>query len=167
MNFHQKKYGGGINALNESKLPKDLKLLFSNVYLDYAKILMILSYFSRRRKGVLLDEVTYYYTLLDFVNIEEDVSFIEEHYLQNTYIKNELEIKNAIIKLVSGNYLEIEIEKQLNKSCLFLKLTKVGLDLIDSLTNKYFDIWRKKMKVLMSEYKYSANKKQEMMNKNE
>lgn len=111
----KKKYGGGKRDLDKSKLPIDLKLLFENKYIECIQILIILFSLKQRRKGIEIEELLYYFTLLSMTEASSNNQYsIGETYIQNNYLSFEKVIRDNVIILSNQSYAEIKVEPSVN-----------------------------------------------------
>lgn len=149
------------------KLPTDLQLLYRNDYFDTAKVLIILNSFNRRKKGLDIDELVFYFTLIDSVIVRTGSVKVERQYLQDNYLKNELEIRNLVLRIADSGYIMLETEKNLSKTIVYIKNTDEGSKIVQNLENPIFNEMSKKLKVISSNFKYSVTMKKEMLKKNE
>lgn len=149
------------------KLPTDLQLLYRNDYFDTAKVLIILNSFNRRKKGLDIDELVFYFTLIDSVIVRTGSVKVERQFLQDNYLKNELEIRNLVLRIADSGYIMLETEKNLSKTIVYIKNTDEGSKIVQNLENPIFNEMSKKLKVISSNFKYSVTMKKEMLKKNE
>ena len=123
----KKRFGGGIKELNNNKLPIDLKYLFENKYIECIQMLIILFLLKQRRKGINVDEILYYYTMLSMTIVDSKNNYyIDETYIQNNYLSHEKTIRNNIIILSNQNLVEIRIESLEKKNVIYTKITESG-----------------------------------------
>lgn len=149
------------------KLPMDLQYLYRNDYFDSVKLLLVLEFFKRRKKGVLIDEANYYFTLIDTLDVKSELISINKRFLQDVYLNNEIMLKNLVLRLINSEYVELTIEKMLNRTNVYLKISESGDKAIEDISHPLFEETRQRLKLLNSNYKYTSGNYKEVLSKNE
>lgn len=163
----KKKYGGGRRELNKSKLPIDLKYLFENKYIDCIQMLIILYQFKQRRKGINLDEILYYFTLLSLTITDSQSKFhVVETYIQNNYFTYENTIRDNLIILYNQKFIEINVESTKKQNIMYSKITDEGKSLVFNLKNSYFKKEIEKCKNIIETRKFNIKNQREVLMKN-
>lgn len=164
----KEKYGGGINDLNDYSLPIELRYLFQNQYLDSVKLLIILSQFQRRKKGIVLDELNYYFTMLNLVESNDDNKFVvNRKYLQDNYLSNEAKIKRQSVVLGNQEYIDISMEKTSKKSILYFSITDKGKNILDMLEDEYFNKYTEQFRYIYGIHRYSVTNQRKVLKRDE
>lgn len=164
----KKRFGGGIKELNNNRLPVDLRYLFENKYIECIQILIILFLFKRRRKGINVDEILYYYTMLSMTIVDSKNNYyIDETYIQNNYLSHEKTIRNNIIILSNQNLVEIRIESLEKKNVIYTKITESGRTIISDLENSYYKKEIEKCQNIIATKRFSAKNQREVLFKYE
>lgn len=153
MKNQNKRCGGGIKDL-KINLPLDLQYLYKNDYFDSVKLLFVLGYFKRRKKGMQIDEANYYFTLIDVLETNLDNISLNGQYLQNIHLNNEIILKKLVLRLVNSGYIKIEAEKMLNRTNLYLKLSELGGQVITEFEHPIYDDIRNRIRMINTNYKY-------------
>lgn len=165
--IQRKKCGGGKRDSMKSKLPVDLKYLFENKYIECMQILIILFLNNKKRKGVVFEELLYYFTLISSVNEDGDNYYINEKYIQNNYLASEEKIRNDLIILSNQNFVEIRVEKFNKKNEMYIKLSEIGKKTVETLENEYYINELKKGEYLIQFKKFSAKSQKGVLRGNE
>lgn len=160
--IQNKKYGGGRRDLKTS-LPLDLQYLYKNDYFDAVKFMLVLNNFKRRKKGMQMEEANFYFSLIDAVEVGYEEIVINKQYLQNVYLNNEIILKNLVLRLANSGYVEVEIEKTLNKTNLYLTLSELGNQVIAEITHSIFDEIREKLRLICTNFKYKSENSLEVL----
>lgn len=156
----KKQYGGGIIDLENNKLPIGLKYLFENKYIECMQIMIILFLNRKKRKGLVFEEILYYFTLLISTTEDNDLNYyVDNKYIQNNYLSYEEKIRDDLIILCNHNFIDIKIEILKKKNEMYIKLTDQGKTTIDTLENEYYEQLIKKCEYLI-EYRKFNNKNQ-------
>lgn len=145
----------------------DLQYLYKNDYFDSVKILLVLAFFTRRKKGLLIDEANYYFTLIDTIEVNSSAININKRYLQDVLLNNEIIINKLILRLVDSVYVDLKTEKMLNRTNIYLKITESGNEAIKDMEHPLFEDVRKRIELINLNYKYSAGNYKEVLSKNE
>lgn len=162
------KSGGGISALKNNLLPLDLQYLYQNEYLDYIKMLVILSKFKRRKKGINIEELNYYYTMLDLVELNQKREYeVNYEYYQDHYLINEEALRKYSIILKNQNLIDINVENTNKETLLYLKLSESGMNLVEGLEDKYFEKLVDKYNLINSTKKYSLANHRKVLSRDE
>lgn len=159
-------FGGGRKDLKNNLLPLDLQYLFQNEYLDCMKILIVLYQLRRRRKGVNIEELNYYYTMIDLLEGAQECEPNQEYY-QDNYLINEEKMRGYGILIKNQDFIEINVENTTKKTTLYYKLTQAGMQLVEGLEDEYFDKIRKRVEFVNSTMKYSVSNQRKVMSRNE
>lgn len=166
--IQNKKYGGGISDLgNDNKLPIELQYLFQNKYLDCIKILIVLNEFPKRKKGLPLAEVVYYFTMTEMVKVNQENYEIDKTYLQENMFLNEKRINKYIVMLTNQKLINVYVEIKDKKSIIFVKRCDEGNDLILGLQNEYFAKEIIICKHVIEKFKYSVTAQRKVLSKYE
>jgi hypothetical protein len=161
-------YGGGISELNKYSLPIELKFLFQNQYLDSVKLLIILKQFQKRKKGTALEELNYYFTMSNLVEVNDEYKFkVNKEYLQDNYLSNEVKVKERSVVLGNQGYIEVSMEKTFRKSILYFSITDKGKGLLDSLENEYFNVLAEQFQYIYESQKYSVTNQRKVLKRDE
>lgn len=154
--------------MNKYRLPVELQYLFQNKYLDCMRLLILLREFQRRKKGVLLDEVLYYFTLFEMlISDNEDNYRVENTYYQENYLVNEKRISDYIVILANQQYITVIVDKTSKKSIIFLKNNDKGNNVVGSLENNYFGQEISLCKYAINHFKYGITAQRKAMSKYE
>jgi hypothetical protein len=130
------------NDIMNIELPLSVELLFQNKQLDILSLLCMLSCFSKKRKGITLEEIAFYYSI---ATSDAELFFEGEVWnINDTNAKVEVDanlmlikdrIKEFIIILTNLKYIDFEfIDEQIH-----IKINKYGIDLVNSLDSDYFN----------------------------
>jgi len=125
----------------EVELPLSVELLFQNKKLDIISLLCTLSCFYKKRKGVTVDEITFYYSI---VTSDAEISINGQVWdMNDARAKVEVDanlmlirerIKEFVIILTNMGYVDFEFANEQ----VHLKINKSGLDIVNSLSSGYF-----------------------------
>ncbi|WP_252223909.1 hypothetical protein [Clostridium sp. ZBS2] len=154
--------------MRNSKLPMDLKFLFENKYIECMQVLIILFLNSKRRKGVVFEEVLYYFTLISSITVDNyDNYYIDEKYIQNNYLSSEGKIRDNLIILSNQMLIDINVEKLNKKNEMYIKLSEAGKKTVETLENRYYAQELKKCEYLIQFRKFSAKNQKGVLSGNE
>lgn len=149
-------FGGGINVLKNNALPKSIKLLFENKYLEHTDILCILYINKRKKRGISFEEILYWFTLLNAVSLEDEKFVLDKMFLQNNYLNYEQKLKISIRLLVNQGLIELEINKLNKKNLMHFRIIDTGTELVNNLKNQYFKNQFKKINYLKEIMPYNS-----------
>lgn len=155
MKNQRKKCGGGTSDL-KTNLPLDLQYLYKNDYFDSVKLLFVLEHFKLRKKGIQIEEANYYFTLIDCLGSDLANVSINKQYFQNIYLNNEVLLKKLVLRLVNSGYINVKTEKMLSRTNLYIKLTELGSQVIIGFEHPMYEVIKKKIKLINSNYKYRS-----------
>lgn len=123
------------------ELPLSIELLFQNKKLDIISLLCILSCFHKKRKGVTVDEATFYYSIVTSgaeISINDKVWDINDARAKVEVDANLMlireRVKEIVIVLTNVGYVDFEFSNE----HVQLKINKSGLDIVNSLSSGYF-----------------------------
>ncbi|MEA4988101.1 MAG: hypothetical protein VB095_08580 [Anaerovorax sp.] len=153
--------------MNDYSLPIELRYLFQNQYLDSVKLLIILNQFQRRKKGIVLDELNYYFTMLNLVESNDDKFVVNRKYLQDNYLSNESKIKRQSVVLGNQEYIDISMEKTSKKSILYFSITDKGKNILDMLKDEYFNILTEQFWYIYGIHRYSVTNQRKVLKRDE
>lgn len=130
------------NEFIQIKMPAFIEILFKNSRLELMSILCILSCFNKKRKGISIDELVFYYALVTsnsllLNNVINNESKKIGEVLYDTDIRYESlkqKAKHYLIILENHNRISLKNEK----GTIFIKNTFEGNALVKSLTNSYY-----------------------------
>ncbi|WP_088351791.1 hypothetical protein [Bacillus cereus] len=126
-------------------LPLSIKLLFNNVHLETANMLCVLSEFKSRRKGIRVSELLFYYVIVsskDYEMIFKHLSNPDsEKKIKTQFQRYESKVKGILINLESTDYVEVNASE---KSDVYVKITKKGIDFVNGLEKGYFEVLQQK-----------------------
>jgi len=162
-----KRYGGGISDLNKNRLPVELQYLFQNKYLDCMRILILVKEFQKRKKGVMLNEILYYFTLVEMISGNEDEFRVDNTYFQENYLVNEKRISDYIVILANQQYITVHVDKTSKKSIIFIKNSIDGNNVVVGLENDYFKQELILCKYAIDVFKYGITAQRKAMSKYE
>lgn len=162
-----KRCGGGIKDLDNNKLPIDLQYLFQNKYLDCMRILILLKEFNKRKKGVVLGEVLYYFTLIEMISGKKDNYRVDNTFFQENYLINEKRIADYLLVLANQQYITIYVDKTSKKSIIFIKNTDEGNNVTNEVENNYFKEEQSMCKYAIEQFKYGVTAQRKAMSKYE
>lgn len=164
-------FGGGnrdfMNEVIGVELPLSVGLLFQNEKLDIVSLLCITSCFLKNRKGISLEEISFYYAI---ITSDAEISINGESWdLNNEKAKIEVDanlilirdkIKKFIIVLINIGLVDYEfIDKQ-----FYIKINKSGLNKVNTLINEYFTNIIHKTNVVKEHIKFNkTNEKRIVM----
>lgn len=156
--------------MRNSKLPIDLKFLFENKYIECMQILIILFLNNKRRKGIVFEEILYYFTLISAITKDQYNSnsyYIDEKYIQNNYLSSEEKIRNNLIILSNQMLIDINVEKLNKKNEMYIKLSEEGKMTVETLENTYYEEQFKKCEYLIQFKKFSTKNQKGVLSGNE
>ncbi|WP_169733573.1 hypothetical protein [Clostridiisalibacter paucivorans] len=154
--------------LDKSKLPIDLKYLFENKYIECMQTLLILFLLKRRRKGIEIEELLYYFTLLCMTTIKANNEFfIDETYIQNNYLTLEKVVRDNILILSNHNYINVKIKSTKKKNKMYIKISDDGKEVVKNLENNFFEKEKEKIKYLTEKEKFSVENQRKVLRANE
>ena len=153
--------------MNKNRLPIDLQYLFQNKYLDCITILILAKEFQRRQKGVILEELLYYFTVMELVSGCDNSYELDKTYFQENYLLNEKLISDYIVVLINQQYVNVYMEKTEKKSAVYLKISKEGIVIIDGLENDFFKEQIRICKYVVKTFKYGVMAQRKAMSKYE
>ena len=154
--------------MDKYRLPVELQYLFQNKYLDCMRLLILLKEFQRRKKGVILDEVLYYFTLSEMLTSDNEGNYrVENTYFQENYLANEKRISDYIVILANQQYITVMVDKTSKKSIIFLKNSDQGNEIVENLENDYFRQEIRICKYATTNYKYGITAQRKAMSKYE
>ncbi|WP_270339898.1 hypothetical protein [Bacillus mobilis] len=126
---------------NTNVLPLSIKLLFNNVYLETANMLCVLTEFKSKKKGIRLSELLFYYVIVsakDYEAVTEQLRNPEsEKKIKTQFQRYESKMKSILINLESADYIELSASE---KSDVYVKITKKGIDFVSGLEKDYFEL---------------------------
>lgn len=130
-----------ITMGNTNVLPLSIKLLFNNVYLETANMLCVLTEFKSKKKGIRLSELLFYYVIVsakDYEAVTEQLRNPEsEKKIKTQFQRYESKMKSILINLESADYIELSASE---KSDVYVKITKKGIDFVSGLEKDYFEL---------------------------
>ncbi len=130
---------------NTNVLPLSIKLLFNNVYLETANMLCVLTEFKSKKKGIRLSELLFYYVIVsakDYEAVTEQLRNLEsETKIKTQFQRYESKMKSILINLESADYIELSASE---KSDVYVKITKKGIDFVSGLEKDYFELLQKR-----------------------
>ncbi|WXR60952.1 hypothetical protein WG909_11705 [Peptostreptococcaceae bacterium AGR-M142] len=143
--------------MDKSKLPIDLKYLFENKYIECMQMLLILFSLKRRKKGIELEELLYYFTLLSMTTIKSNNEFfIDETYIQNNYLTLEKVVRDNILILSNQKYISVDVESAKKKTKMYMKISYSGKEVVENLENNFFEKEKKKISYVIEKEKFSV-----------
>lgn len=124
----------------------------------------MLNQFFRKKKGIALDELNYYFTMLNLVELNQENKYmVNRQYIQDNYLSNEEKIKSLSVALRNQEYIDISTEKTSKKSLLYFNITVKGKNILNMLENEYFNILSKQFHYIYSIHKYSATNQRKVL----
>ncbi|HHT7226489.1 TPA: hypothetical protein ACTZ5W_003715 [Bacillus cereus] len=130
---------------NTNVLPLSIRLLFNNVHLETANMLCVLSEFKSKRKGIRVPEFLFYYVIVsskDYEMVFKHLSNPEsEKKIKTQFQRYESKVKSILINLESTDYVELTSSE---KSDVYVKITKKGIDFVNGLEKEYFELLQQK-----------------------
>lgn len=103
------------------------------------KMLIILFQNKKRIKGVELDELNYYYTMIDLLDLNEVHEYrINKEYFQDNYFANDDKLRRYSISLINQELLEVKVERTTKKSIMYFSITDQGKEIVEKLEDEYF-----------------------------
>ena len=131
-------------------------------------MLVILSEFKRRKKGINIEELNYYYTMLDLVELNQKREYeVNYEYYQDHYLINEEVLRKYSIILRNQNLIDINVENTNKETLLYLKLSESGMNLVEGLEDKYFEKLVDKYNLINSTIKYSVANHRKVLSRDE
>ncbi|CAI8830360.1 HTH marR-type domain-containing protein [Bacillus sp. IT-79MI2] len=126
---------------NTNVLPLSIKLLFNNVYLETANMLCVLTEFKSKKKGIRLSELLFYYVIVSAKDYEAVTEQLREpesgKKIKTQFQRYESKMKSILINLESADYIELSASE---KSDVYVKITKKGIDFVSGLEKDYFEL---------------------------
>ncbi|MED3022541.1 MULTISPECIES: hypothetical protein [Bacillus] len=126
---------------NTDVLPLSIKLLFNNVYLETANMLCVLTEFKSKKKGIRLSELLFYYVIVSAKDYEAVTEQLREpepgKKIKTQFQRYESKMKSILINLESADYIELSASE---KSDVYVKITKKGIDFVSGLEKDYFEL---------------------------
>lgn len=154
--------------MNKIKLPIDLKYLFENKYIECIQLLIILYSLKRRRKGIEIEELLYYYTLLSITIVKPDNEFfIDKTYIQNNYLTFEKVVRDNVLILSNQDYIKINVESTKKKNRMYISIAENGKLVVEKLEKSYFHKEKEKIKYVLEKEKFSAVNQRKVLIANE
>lgn len=154
--------------MKNNLLPLDLQYLFRNEYLDSVKMLIILYQSKRRIKGIDLEELNYYFTIIELLEINEMHKYeLNLEYSQDNYLINENVLRSYGIPLKNQDFISIYSENTNKKAILYFKLTDEGKRLIEGLEDEYFKTIIDRYNFVNNTMKYSVENQRKVLKGNE
>lgn len=151
-----------------NKLPIDLKYLFENTYIECMNILIILFMLRNRRKGIEIEEILYYFTLLLMTEVDlQGECHIDETYLQNNYLSHESTIKKSIIILCNQDLIETKTESIIKRNVIYVRITEVGREITLGLENEYYKKQMEKIRLILEVRKFNSKNYRKVLSNNE
>ncbi|MBU5439867.1 hypothetical protein KQI42_17770 [Tissierella sp. MSJ-40] len=154
--------------MKRSKLPIDLRYLFENKYIECMQILVILFLLKQRRKGIDIDEILYYYTMLSLTTVDSKNNYyIDETYLQNNYLTYEKIIRDNVIILSNQELVEIRVEHLKKRNVMYIKITEAGKSVVSNLENNYYKKEIEKCQNIITTRKFSVKNQRKVLVRDE
>ncbi|MGH0669619.1 hypothetical protein [Bacillus paranthracis] len=126
---------------NTNVLPLSIKLLFNNVYLETANMLCVLTEFKSKKKGIRLSELLFYYVIVSAKDYEAVTEQLREpesgKKIKTQFQRYDSKMKSILINLESADYIELSASE---KSDVYVKITKKGIDFVSGLEKDYFEL---------------------------
>lgn len=130
-----------ITMGNTNVLPLSIKLLFNNVYLETANMLCVLTEFKSKKKGIRLSELLFYYVIVSAKDYEAVTEQLREpesgKKIKTQFQRYDSKMKSILINLESADYIELSASE---KSDVYVKITKKGIDFVSGLEKDYFEL---------------------------
>lgn len=127
-----------MNDYYLKQLPPSIRLLFSNEYLECLMLLCILKVFKNKIKGLALEEILYYFTILKSLETEKKGYKVNYIYIQNTYFYLMNNLKTSIIYLSNDYLIDINVDKKNENILLKVVISDKGKKVIDELESDYY-----------------------------
>lgn len=134
-----------IHYKDAYKLPLNIELLFNNIWLDTMSLLCVLSCFKRRKKGVSIDELAFYYSI---VTSEIEIIFeVNNMIIDNSrakfdvdmrYFKTKDRVRNMIGILSGINCVDLILTNKFNRLDLNIQINSEGLGKVNSIESHYY-----------------------------
>lgn len=155
------KYGGGRRDLNKeiSKLPTSISLLFDNKYLEFMEILCIMHGFKRRTAGVPIEELVYYFTLVNAIEPTGEGYKIDNRFIQNIYLDTLDNIKSRLIVLGQEGLVTLLADKKAERVNPKVCCTENGYKVAKELTSEFYKEVFAKCKYLQENLSFSPKNK--------
>jgi hypothetical protein len=124
-----------------SFVPSSIRLLFDNSQLEMMKTLcLVYSYYQKsKRKFVKIQEIVFYYSLVNFGMsklIESDGKKGEVS--RNLYYRYQQSVNQVVLEMANLNFIEVKGNVTSKTSQLGVRLTQQGYEFIQKMEIKYF-----------------------------
>lgn len=130
-----------ITMGNIDVLPLSIRLLFNNVHLETANMLCVLTEFKAKKKGIRLSELLFYYVIVSSKDYEVVIEHLRnpesQKKIKTQFQRYESKVKSILINLESTGYVELAASE---KSDVYVKITKKGIDFVNGLEKNYFEL---------------------------
>lgn len=160
------RYGGEVIGL-QMRLSIELEYLFQNKYLDSVRILLLLKEFHKRTKGLTIEEIVFWTSLIEALSLIEDEYILNKTYLQEIILLNEERIKEYLMLLANQELINIRVEKNRSRTEVFVKIAEEGKSLVSGLENSYFLSQRESCKYAVANFKYNVTNRRKALSKYE
>lgn len=144
------------------ELPLSIELLFNNSLLDTMALMCVISGFTKRKNGVSIDELAFYYSIITsevkILGDKTDIIFdsSEAKYdIDARYLTIKDKVRLMITYLANLDYINIFISTKDGINSVFIKANKVGNSIVKALESDYYLDLQNKTKDIIGKMNFS------------
>lgn len=130
------------NSTLTSYTPSSVQLLFDNLKLDIARVLILLHVRSLKSKLKYnkIPEIVFYYSLVNFelIKLYELKTDDNVTISTNQYFRFQAAIYQIVLEMSQVNWIEVKGDISFKSEEIGVRITSTGIEFVESLTSEYF-----------------------------